>query len=130
MASGTDGSDFFTTLSNLARTQIKGLSAMWGIALDQLTTNHAKAAAAWTSIRKAASHAPPTAWVVTSKELVMQVFLNTDENYSVKGYNERASKSIGPIYLGLDWGPEYEHNRQRQTPLSWRSPGARHSKSP
>jgi hypothetical protein len=46
--------------------------------------------------------------VVTSKELVMQVFLNADENYSVKGYNERASNSIGPIYLGLDWGPQYE----------------------
>jgi hypothetical protein len=108
MASGTDGSDFFTTLSSLARTQIKGLSAMWGMALDQLTTNHAKAAAAWTVNPEGGVTRTADGVVVTSKELVMQVFLNTDENYSVKGYNERASNSIGPIYLGLDWGPEYE----------------------
>ena len=46
--------------------------------------------------------------VVTSKELVMQVFLNADGNYTVDGYQARMTKSIGPIYLGMDWGPEYE----------------------
>lgn len=38
----------------------------------------------------------------------MKVFLDTDENYSVAGYNERASSSFGEIYLGLDKGPEYD----------------------
>jgi hypothetical protein len=108
MASDTDGADFINKLSGLARTQVKGLSAMWGMVLDQLTTSHAKAAAAWTVNPEGGVIRTADGVVVTSKELVMQVFLNAEENYSVKGYNERASNSIGPIYLGLDWGPEYQ----------------------
>ena len=108
MTSDTDGSDFFNKLSSIARTQVKGLSTMWGLVLDQLTTSHAKTTAAWTVNPEGGVTRTADGVVVTSKELVMQVFLNADENYSVKGYNERASNSIGPIYLGLDWGPEYE----------------------
>ncbi len=108
MASDIDGSDLFSKLSSLTRTQAKGLSAMWGLVLDQLTTSHAKAAAAWTVSPEGGVARTADGVVVTSKELVMQIFLNAEENYSVKGYNERSSNSIGPIYLGLDWGPEYE----------------------
>jgi hypothetical protein len=50
---------------------------------------------------------------VNSKELVMKVFLDTDRNYSVKGYNERASKCFGTIYLGLDQGAEYDRQSRK-----------------
>jgi hypothetical protein len=45
---------------------------------------------------------------VNSKELVMQVFLDADENYSVSGYAARARDCFGEIYLSLDKGPEYD----------------------
>ncbi len=108
MSSDTDGSKLFSTLGSVARTQVKGLSAMWGMMLDQLSTSHARAVAAGTVNPEGGVARTADGVVVTSKELVMQVFLNADENYSVKGYNERAANSIGPIYLGLDWGPQYE----------------------
>lgn len=46
--------------------------------------------------------------LVASKALVMQVYLDSDENYSVRGYAARMDKSFGRVYLGLDSGAEYE----------------------
>ena len=46
--------------------------------------------------------------VVTSKELYLQVLLNADDNYTNAGYQKRMEQSFGPIFLGMDWGPEYE----------------------
>ena len=37
----------------------------------------------------------------------MQVLLNADGNYTIEGYQPRMQESIGVIYLGMDWGPEY-----------------------
>jgi hypothetical protein len=45
--------------------------------------------------------------VVTGKDLYMQVLLNADGNYSNSGYQKRMEQSIGPIFLGMDWGEEY-----------------------
>ena len=45
---------------------------------------------------------------VTSRALVMEVLKNTGGDYSVHGYNERASQCIGAIYLGLDAGAQYD----------------------
>jgi hypothetical protein len=81
---------------------------MWGMMLDHLSDKHAKAVAARKVDPEGGVVRTADGVVVTSKELVMQVFLNAEENYSVSGYQERMSKSIGPIYLGMDWGPEYE----------------------
>jgi hypothetical protein len=52
--------------------------------------------------------------MVTGKDLVMQVYLNADDNYSVQGYAERTRKCYGEIYLALDKGSEYE--RQSTNP--------------
>ena len=58
---------------------------------------------------QAQGNGPPASDVsVTTKKLVMSVFLDADENYSVSGYNERAGQCFGKIYLGLDKGPEYD----------------------
>lgn len=45
--------------------------------------------------------------IVSGKDLVMQVLLDVDANYSVAGYAERMRKSFGQIYLGLDAGEAY-----------------------
>jgi hypothetical protein len=91
-------------LSNLAR----DASNLWGMMLDQLSDHHAKAVAAQRLDPEGGVARTPEGVVVTSKELVMEVFLNAAGNYSVTGYQKRMSQSIGPIYLGMDWGPEYE----------------------
>jgi hypothetical protein len=76
--------------------------------LDHLSDKHAKAVSARRVDPEGGVVRTADGIVVTSKELVMQVFLNAEGNYSVSGYQERMTKSIGPIYLGMDWGPEYE----------------------
>ena len=50
---------------------------------------------------------------VTSKSLVMEVLHNTEGHYSVAGYNARAKHCFGEIYLGLDAGPEYDHQANK-----------------
>ena len=62
--------------------------------------------------------------VVGTKDLVMKVFLDTDENYSVAGYNVRASNSFGEIYLGLDKGPEYDRQSTKVNEAIQRITGA------
>src|SRR5207244_8864242 len=96
------------TVNSLARKGARDVSNLWGMMLDHLSDNHAKAAAAWKVNPEGGAARTPDGVVVTSKELVMQVFLNAEGNYSVDGYQQRMSQSIGPIYLGMDWGPEYE----------------------
>src|SRR5262249_13792881 len=49
----------------------------------------------------------PEGIVVTSKELYLQVLLNADDNYTNAGYQKRMEQSFGPIFLGMDWTPEY-----------------------
>ena len=46
--------------------------------------------------------------LVASKALVMQVYLDSDENYSVRGYADRMNESFGRVYLGLDRGAAYD----------------------
>jgi hypothetical protein len=94
--------------SNLGRKGGRDVSNLWGMMLDQLSDNHAKAVAARRVSPQGGVARTPDGVVVTSKELVMEVFLNANGNYSVEGYQKRMSQSIGPIYLGMDWGPEYE----------------------
>lgn len=49
-----------------------------------------------------------TGVVVDTKDQIMKVFLDTEQNYSVSGYNVRARNCFGEIYLGLDKGPDYD----------------------
>jgi hypothetical protein len=108
MAPNADGPGLLDTLSTLERKAAESASTMWGMMLDHLSDKHAKAVAARKVDPEGGVARTADGVVVTSKELVMQVFLNAEGNYSVSGYQERMSKSIGPIYLGMDWGPEYE----------------------
>jgi hypothetical protein len=108
MSPKAEGTHAVDALSSLARTSARGISTLWGTMLDQLSDSHARTVAAWTADQDGGVGRTADGVLVTSKDLVMQVFLNADGNYSVAGYQERMKQSIGPIYLGMDWGPEYE----------------------
>jgi hypothetical protein len=108
MSPDADGAGLKDALGNLERKGARSASTLWGMMLDHLSDNHAKAVAAAKVHPEGGVVRTPDGVVVTSKEMVMKVFLNADGNYSVSGYQERMTKSIGPIYLGMDWGPEYE----------------------
>ena len=76
------------------------------------------AAAAWAAIRDYHGGAvrvpygfgepPEEVVLVASKELVMEVFDNPHEHYSMCGQKGRMRQSFGTIFLGLDGGDEYE----------------------
>src|ERR1700726_5338296 len=102
MSPNADGPSLIDVVSTLARKGARDVSNLWGMMLDHLSDNHAKAAAAWKVNPEGGVARTADGVVVTSKELVMQGFLNAEGNYSVAGYQERMSKSIGPIYLGMD----------------------------
>lgn len=84
-----------------------GLSAMWGLMLDHLVDKHAQAVAATRVNPEGGVARTPEGIVVTSKELYLQVLLNADDNYTNAGYQKRMEQSFGPIFLGMDWTPEY-----------------------
>jgi hypothetical protein len=84
-----------------------GLSTMWGLVLDHLVDKHAQAVAATRVNPEGGVARTPGGVVVTSKELYLQVLLNADDNYTNAGYQERMEQSFGPIFLGMDWTPEY-----------------------
>lgn len=84
-----------------------GLSAMWGLMLDHLVDKHAQAVAATRVNPEGGVARTPDGVVVTSKELYLQVLLNADDNYTNAGYQKRMEQSFGPIFLGMDWTPEY-----------------------
>jgi hypothetical protein len=90
---------------------ISGLADLWQAMLAELSTKKHGAAASTLA-------APPDQGAgavrtgdgvrVSSKKLVMEVYLDPAGNYSVCGYAERLRKSFGVIYLCLDKGAEYD----------------------
>jgi hypothetical protein len=85
-----------------------GASAIWGLVLDQLVDKHTQDAAAMKVYPPGGvARISDDVVVVTSRELYTQVLLNADGNYSNSGYQKRMEQSIGPIFLGMDWGDEY-----------------------
>jgi hypothetical protein len=66
-------------------------------------------AALWAAIRS--DHGgvlrTPYGILVASRELLSEVFLDTQERYSVSGHMARMRQSIGEISLGMDAGPVY-----------------------
>src|SRR5262249_39989727 len=85
-----------------------GLSAMWGLVLDHLVDKHAQAVVAQRINPEGGVARTSEGVVVTSKELYLQVLLNADDVYTNAGYQKRMEQSFGPIFLGMDWGPDYE----------------------
>jgi hypothetical protein len=81
---------------------------MWGLVLNHLTEKHTQSVAETRVNPEGGVARTADGVVVTSKELYLQVLLNADGNYTNAGYQERMSQSFGPIFLGMDWGPEYE----------------------
>ncbi len=81
---------------------------MWGLVLDHLSEKHTQSVAAARVNPEGGVARTANGVVVTSKELYLQVLLNADDYYTNAGYQERMSQSFGPIFLGMDWGPEYE----------------------
>src|SRR5215469_12058528 len=84
-----------------------GASAMWGLVLDHLVDKHTQAVAATRVNPDGGVARTPDGVVVTSKELYLQVLLNADNSYTNAGYQRRMEQSFGPIFLGMDWTPEY-----------------------
>src|SRR5215471_1454648 len=84
-----------------------GLSAMWGLVLDHLVDKHAQAVVAQRVNPEGGVSRTSEGVVVTSKELYLQVLLNADDVYTNAGYQKRMEQSFGPIFLGMDWTPEY-----------------------
>ena len=81
---------------------------VWGMILDHLVDKHVESAAAMKINPEGGVARTPEGVVVTSKELYLQVLLNADGNYTNDGYQKRMEQSFGAIFLGMDWGPEYE----------------------
>ena len=98
----------FDQLAKQARAAAGGASAMWGLVLDHLADKHTQSVAATRVNPEGGVARTADGVVVTSKELYLQVLLNADDYYTNAGYQERMSQSFGPIFLGMDWGPEYE----------------------
>ncbi len=91
--------------------------AGWKAVLEDSSPRKSRLAqAVWTAIRERHHGALRTRYgvLVARKDLVMQVFENAAGHYSVCGYLSRMQRSFGPIYLGLDDGPDY----QRQSRLA------------
>jgi hypothetical protein len=86
----------------------RGVSTMWGLVLDHLVDQHAKAVAGVRVNPAGGVARTADGVVVTSKELYLQVLLNADDNYTNAGYQRRMERSFGPIFLGMDWSAEYE----------------------
>ncbi|WP_339949531.1 hypothetical protein [uncultured Albimonas sp.] len=47
-------------------------------------------------------------WYILEEDLAMEVLSNVHGRYSVRGYAERADRSLGRFYLGCDRGAEYD----------------------
>jgi hypothetical protein len=89
------------------RSAAAGISAIWGLVLDHLVDKHLAAAASMRVNPEGGVARTPDAILVTSKELYLQVLLNAEGTYTNAGYQKRMKQSIGPIFLGMDWGPDY-----------------------
>jgi hypothetical protein len=82
----------------------------WKTAIeDPDSIDRLDSAALWAAIRS--DHGgvlrTPYGILVASRELLSEVFLDTQERYSVSGHMGRMRQSIGEISLGMDAGPTY-----------------------
>ncbi len=108
MSPNADAPGLAETLNKLGRKVVRDTNTVWGLMLDHFADKHAEAVAGMRVNPEGGVARTPEGVVVTSKEMVMKVLLNADGNYTIEGYQPRMQESIGVIYLGMDWGPEYE----------------------
>ena len=108
MSADADQPGLSNTLNVAERKFARDAGTVWGLMLEHLVDKHVETAAAMKINPEGGVARTPEGIVVTSKELVLQVLLNPDGNYTIEGYQPRMEQSIGVIYLGMDWGPEYE----------------------
>src|SRR5215471_10105199 len=108
MSADNDRQGLSDPLNLAGRKAARDAGSIWGLMLDHLVDKHVQAAAAMKINPEGGVARTPEGIVVTSKELVMQVLLNSAGNYTIEGYQPRMEQSIGVIYLGMDWGAEYE----------------------
>jgi hypothetical protein len=102
--------DFIRAMRDLEAKGQVAIAGLWKAALEELHARPAgTGAATWATTPSGDSGVKRTrdGVLVSSKQLVMQVYLNAAKNYSVDGYLKRMGKTFGEIYLGLDDGPEY-----------------------
>ena len=99
-------------LMRLAQTDgADAAAAAWKLALEDIeAVGDWRSASIWAAIRQlhGGALATPYGVLVGSRELVDAVLRNDDGRYTVDGYQRRLHDSIGPIYLGLDDGPDYQ----------------------
>ena len=87
----------------------------WKTVLEDVSYRMSGASqAVWAAVRELNGGVLRTPYgvLVCSKNLVMDVFNNTQNRYTVSGYAERMRKSFGEIYLGMDDGPRYRFESQ------------------
>ena len=85
--------------------------ASWKAALeDPESRREYRTASIWAAIRH--SHGgllrTPYGVLVADANRVKQVLTDVDLRYTVDGYQQRLAQTIGPIFLGLDAGAEYD----------------------
>lgn len=84
---------------------------LWRAALEEPLVGKSKTSdLVWAAIRNNHQGVLRTAYgvLVCSERLVMEVFNNAYQRYTVDGYAPRMTCSFGKIYLGLDDGPDYQ----------------------
>lgn len=86
------------------------LEAWKGALEDPESRREFRTASIWAAIRD--KHGgllrTPYGVLVADGRLVHQVLTDVDVHYSVQGYQKRLTETIGPIFLGLDAGSEYD----------------------
>lgn len=83
----------------------------WKTAIeDPLEVEKFRSASVWAAIRSYHGGVLKTPYgvLVADRDQAMQVLAEKSGTYSVKGYQERLSRSIGAIYLGQDDSQEYK----------------------
>ena len=87
----------------------------WKTVLEDVSYRMSGASqAVWAAVRELNGGVLRTPYgvLVCSKNLVMDVFNNSQNRYTVSGYAERMRKSFGEIYLGMDDGTRYQRESQ------------------
>ncbi|WP_077002343.1 Dyp-type peroxidase domain-containing protein [Variovorax sp. KK3] len=85
--------------------------AHWKTALeDPESRREFRTASIWAAIRRGHGGLLRTPYgvLVADDALVRQVLTDVDAHYTVDGYQQRLAHTIGPIFLGLDAGAEYD----------------------
>lgn len=101
------GESIIQTLLQFERLGLPGVAELWRVAIEESPLKTSDRV--WAAIRNSHDGVLRTAYgvLVGSEKLVMEVFENASNRYTVNGYAQRMACSFGEIYLGLDDGQDY-----------------------